>query len=93
MSDINVSDSVTIIKDGEYRGSTGIVMEISSDVAKVEAEVTMALNKFATRGLDEWVVKIHGHGSKAISGTMVAYLRSLKYHVSMGIESTLAVVS
>ena len=38
MSDINVSDPVTIIKDGEYRGSTGIVMEISSGVARVNLD-------------------------------------------------------
>ena len=39
MSDINVSDSVKILKDGEYRGSTGIVRTISSGgVARVNLD-------------------------------------------------------
>ena len=38
MSDINVSDSVKILKDGEYRGSTGIVTTISSGVARVNLD-------------------------------------------------------
>ena len=38
MSDINVSDSVTILKSGEYRGSTGIVTKISSGVARVNLD-------------------------------------------------------
>ena len=38
MSDINVADSVTILKDGEYRGRTGIVLEISSGEARVNLD-------------------------------------------------------
>ncbi|CAL6347837.1 unnamed protein product [Bathycoccus prasinos] len=38
MSDINVSDSVKILKDGEYRGSIGIVTTISSGVARVNLD-------------------------------------------------------
>jgi len=38
MSDINVSDSVKILKDGEYRGRTGIVTTISSGVARVNLD-------------------------------------------------------
>ena len=38
MSDINVADSVTILKEGEYRRSTGIVLEISSGEARVNLD-------------------------------------------------------
>ena len=38
MSNINVADSVTILKDGEYRRRTGIVTTISSGVARVNLD-------------------------------------------------------